>query len=69
MRGIQKMNKIVIRKICSKISTRISEKYISKFRKKKLLNNDFSIISNNCWLDGFIEGMALNIELQQLDYL
>ena len=43
------MNKIVIRKICSKISTRISEKYISKFRKKKLLNNDFSIISNNCW--------------------
>lgn len=69
MRGIQKMNKIVIRKICSKTTTEINEKYISRFRRKKILNSDFSIISNNCWLDGFIEGMALNMELQQLDYL
>lgn len=43
------MNKIVIRKICSKTTTRISEKYISRFRRKKILNSDFSIISNNCW--------------------
>ena len=43
------MNKIVIRKICSKTTTGISEKYISRFRRKKILNIDFSIISNNCW--------------------
>ena len=43
------MNKIVIRKICSKTTTGISEKYISRFRRKKILNSDFSIISNNCW--------------------
>lgn len=46
------MNKIVIRKICSKTTTEINEKYISRFRRKKILNSDFSIISNNCWLDG-----------------
>lgn len=27
----------------------VSDKYLSKIRRKKLTNTDFTIISNNCW--------------------
>ena len=43
------MNKIIIRKMYSKLTTGISEKYLSRFRNRKLLNKNFTIISNNCW--------------------
>ena len=43
------MDRIIIRKIYSKLTTGISEKYLSRFRKRKLFNKNFTIISNNCW--------------------
>lgn len=41
--------KIILRKLYFKSTIKISEKYISKIRRKVLKNNNFTIISNNCW--------------------
>lgn len=41
--------RIFFRKIYFKLTKKISENYLSKFRNKKLNNKSFTIISNNCW--------------------
>ena len=39
----------------------VSDKYLSKIRRKKLTNTDFTIISNNCWGGTYIDDMVFRI--------